>query len=118
LVRFLVESELTNGLFVLEGERGKYDFYGTRFEHGKYEEILLSKQELEETEKKLVILSKRETGETINISWLLLVRLLKPLENLNFPLAVHRLFSFPYKKFNIADSLQLITFTDLLIQMH
>lgn len=51
----------------------------------------------------------------MNISWLLLSRLLKPFENLNFPLAVHRLFSFPYKKFDIAESLQLISFTDLLV---
>jgi hypothetical protein len=41
----------------------------------------------------------------MNISWLLLARLLRPFEHLNFPLAVHRLFSFPYKKFNIRESL-------------
>jgi hypothetical protein len=45
LVEFLMEEELTNGLFLMsQSDKGKYDFSGTRFERGKYEEILLSKE--------------------------------------------------------------------------
>ena len=83
---------------MLENSKGSYDFLGTRFLHGKYEEILISKEPLEEAERGLIIVSE---NEGVNISWLLLARLLKPIEGLNFPLAVHRLFSFPYKQFAI-----------------
>jgi hypothetical protein len=63
----------------------------------------------------LIVVSEKEK-EGVNISWLLLARLLKPIESLNFPLAVHRLFSFPYKRFAIGESLQLINFTQLMAQ--
>jgi hypothetical protein len=54
-----MEEQLVNGLFLLEGGKGRYDFLGTRFEHGKYEESLLSKEPIEETEGKLIIVSKK-----------------------------------------------------------
>jgi hypothetical protein len=31
LVRYLIAEEMVNGLFLLEGGKGRYDFSGTRF---------------------------------------------------------------------------------------
>ena len=114
LVKYLNTEDLANGLFEVERTEGRaYDFYARHFERGKYEEAHLSKEPLQEEEIPLVIVGSQKGKEFVNICWLLLLRLLKG-KHVNFPLALHRLFSYPCKQYAIRESIELIRMNEML----